>query len=420
MTPSTASTGAITLAGTLGIASGGTSSTTASGALTALGAQPLFTAQTANTVYAGPTTGASATPSFRALVSSDIPALPYGTGSVTSVGLALPASVFNVTGSPVTTTGTLTGTLATQPINTLFAGPASGSAGTPTFRALTSSDLPSLTGSAVTSLSFGTTGLTPSTASQGVITVAGTLAVGNGGTGLNTLATGYIPYGNGTGALSSISSLNFNATNNALNVPTLSASSSTSLTPTLTFNASNSNFSSGVTVTNSYLQALIQNKSGTASASTNYVLSNDLGTDSSYYGEFGMNSSGFSSSTPADFYSINNQIYFSGHDGDIAVGSGNGYKLYFPWGASANSAHVINASGAIGLSTNLGTTPATSGTTGFGTSGQLMQSAGSTAPPTWSSALTGLTIDNTIIGGTTPSTGTFTTITGQTLSLIHI
>lgn len=35
----------------------------------------------------------------------------------------------------------------------------------------------------VTSISFGSTGLTPSTASTGVVTVAGTLATANGGTG---------------------------------------------------------------------------------------------------------------------------------------------------------------------------------------------------------------------------------------------
>jgi hypothetical protein len=42
----------------------------------------------------------------------------------------------------------------------------------------------------VTSLSFGSTGLTPSTATQGAITVAGTLATANGGTGLTALGTG--------------------------------------------------------------------------------------------------------------------------------------------------------------------------------------------------------------------------------------
>jgi hypothetical protein len=59
-----------------------------------------------------------------------------GTGTVTSVALALPASVFTVTGSPVTTTGTLTGTFNTQNNNTVFAGPATGGPLTPTFRTL--------------------------------------------------------------------------------------------------------------------------------------------------------------------------------------------------------------------------------------------------------------------------------------------
>jgi len=40
--------------------------------------------------------------------------------------------------------------------------------------------------SPVTTISFGTTGLTPSTATSGAVTVAGTLAVANGGTGVTT------------------------------------------------------------------------------------------------------------------------------------------------------------------------------------------------------------------------------------------
>jgi hypothetical protein len=170
----------------------------------------------------------------------------------------------------------------------------------------------------------------------------------------------------------------------------LSTSGSTSTTPSLSFNASNSPIASGASISGSYLQFVLQNKSGTAGASTNYVLSNDLGTDSSYYGEFGMNSSVYSSGTPADFFSINNGIYFSGHDGDLTIGSGNGYKTYFAWGTSGQSAHVINASGAIGLNTSI------TGSTNFGTAGQVLTSGGSGATPTW----------------TTPTTGTVTSVTG--------
>ena len=151
----------------------------------------------------------------------------------------------------------------------------------------------------------------------------------------------------------------------------------------LSFNASNSIATFGSTTSGSYNQLVIQNKSTSAGASANYVISNDQGTDSSYYGEFGMNSSTFSASTPSDFFSINNGVYFSGHDGDITVGSGNGYKHYMAWGTTGQSAHVINAVGALGFSTNLGTTPALSGTTGYGTSGQALVTAGSTAAPAW-------------------------------------
>ena len=46
----------------------------------------------------------------------------------------------------------------------------------------------------VSSLSFGTTGLTPSTSTTGAITVAGTLITSNGGTGLTSYTAGDLPY----------------------------------------------------------------------------------------------------------------------------------------------------------------------------------------------------------------------------------
>lgn len=65
-----------------------------------------------------------------------------GSGTVTSVGLSLPAE-FNVTGSPVTTSGTLTASWASETQNFVFAAPSGGS-GTPSFRLLVPSDLPAL------------------------------------------------------------------------------------------------------------------------------------------------------------------------------------------------------------------------------------------------------------------------------------
>jgi hypothetical protein len=59
---------------------------------------------------------------------------------VTSVALSMPA-IFSVSGSPVTTSGTLTASLATQSANTVFAGPVSGGAAAPTFRAIDSADI---------------------------------------------------------------------------------------------------------------------------------------------------------------------------------------------------------------------------------------------------------------------------------------
>lgn len=117
--------------------------------------------------------------------------------AVTSVALSLP-SIFTVSGSPVTTTGTLTGTLASQLANTIFAAP-DGAGGTPSFRALVSADIPSLDASKITTgtlpITRGGTGST-----TGSITGSGALTFTAGGTNTNvTLA----PNGTGTVDVSS-------------------------------------------------------------------------------------------------------------------------------------------------------------------------------------------------------------------------
>jgi len=71
------------------------------------------------------------------------PATPAA-GSVTSVGLSAPGSLFFTSGSPVTSSGTLSMGLVTQSINRFFMGPASGGSASPTFRAMVAADLPAI------------------------------------------------------------------------------------------------------------------------------------------------------------------------------------------------------------------------------------------------------------------------------------
>lgn len=88
-------------------------------------------------------------------------------GTVTSVGLALPSNLFNITVSPITTNGTLTAVYQSIVQNLMFASP-DGLAGTPDFRAIVNNDLP-------------------------------TIDVTHGGTGNNTIGpANTVPYSNGT------------------------------------------------------------------------------------------------------------------------------------------------------------------------------------------------------------------------------
>ena len=80
------------------------------------------------------TQGANANPNWAAV---------GGTGTVTSVAQTVP-SFLSVAGSPVTGSGTLAITANTQNANTVLAGPTTGAAATPAFRALGLTDFPSI------------------------------------------------------------------------------------------------------------------------------------------------------------------------------------------------------------------------------------------------------------------------------------
>lgn len=101
-----------------------------------------------------------------------------GAGSVTSVGLVMPAE-FTVSGSPVVGNSTLTVTKANAATNTVYAGPGSGGAAAPAFRALVTADLPAGTGT-VTSVALTMTvpvALMTAAVVGSPITTNGTLAV---------------------------------------------------------------------------------------------------------------------------------------------------------------------------------------------------------------------------------------------------
>jgi hypothetical protein len=141
---------------------------TITGAKTFSGTVALGSSATATTPTAGDNTTKLATTAFVTNAVSSA-----GGGTVTSVALSLP-SFITVSGSPVTSSGTLTGTLASQTANQVFAAP-NGSNGTPTFRSLVAADIPALS---YLSSSGGTV--------SGNLTVTGDLTINGTTTNINS------------------------------------------------------------------------------------------------------------------------------------------------------------------------------------------------------------------------------------------
>lgn len=158
--------------GGLGAFVGLSGTQTITGSKTFSGSVTLGSSATATTPSNGDSSTKVATTAF---VQNAIGA--FGAGTVTSVALSLPTSIFDVSGSPVTTSGTLTATLDTQTANYVWAGPTTGAASAPTFRALVAGDIPDLS-----STYLPTTGGTISSN----LTVSGNLTVNGTTTTVNS------------------------------------------------------------------------------------------------------------------------------------------------------------------------------------------------------------------------------------------
>jgi hypothetical protein len=185
----------------------------------------------------------------------------------------------------------------------------------------------------VTSFSAGTTGLTPSSATTGAITLAGTLGVPNGGTGLTSLTANYIPYGNGTGAFNSSVNLSFDGTTLVVGPSILAGT----INPIVAATGS----------LNNYIQSYIYNSNTGISASSDFVAYANNSSDLHGWADLGFTSSNYADTV----YTVTgpNEAYLFGsglnntYTGNLvyatdSTGSANAHQWYVGGFTQAKSA----------------------------------------------------------------------------------
>jgi hypothetical protein len=178
--------------------------------------------------------------------------------------------------------------------------------------------------------------ITPST---GTLNVAGALlpttalTVGGGGTGLTTLTAGYVPYGNGTGALSSSANLYFDGTN----LSVTGSTTSTAFIPTGATPPTNGMYLAGTNslgwATNSTLQMFLNssgnlsiNRAGTNGAKLQITVGDIV---------------------PATSGNMNNGVVYEAGGGSQAIGFGVSATNNYTW---INSAYSNSAGTAVPIS----------------------------------------------------------------------
>lgn len=184
------SSGTLTLSGTLAIANGGTGQITANAAFNALAPS-----QTGNSGKYLTTDGTDTSWATNPL------------GTVTSVAATVP-SFLSVSGSPITTSGTLAITYSGTALPI-----ANGGTGQTTANAALNALLPTQTGNASKYLQTDGTNATWDAISLSTADITGILPTANGGTGLSSFTANGVVYASSTSALATGTALTFNGTN---------------------------------------------------------------------------------------------------------------------------------------------------------------------------------------------------------------
>jgi hypothetical protein len=90
---------------------------------------------------------------------------------------------------------------------------------------------------------------------------------------------------------------------------------------------------------NSFIQHIVQNSNVGAAASSDYIVNNNLSTATTYYGDFGMNSSGFSGSGSLN---LPNAVYMYSTSVDLVIGTTTANNIHFVVNNGSTDALTLN------------------------------------------------------------------------------
>ncbi len=285
----------------------------------------------------------------------------------------------------------------------------------------------------VDSISFGSTGLTPSSAQAGVVTVAGTLIAANGGTGQSSYTIGDVLYASTTTTLSRLADV---ATGSVLISGGVGVAPSYSSSPTLSGTVTASKFIANTAITgsltqgafaygtlpysdieiyasyqtnvNNYSQIILHNSSSGTVASSDVIVGNNNTTATTYYGDFGMNSSGF---TGSGAFNAANAVFLAATSGDLAIGTTTSNAIHFVVNNGTTDAATISSAGVFSLGTALAV-----GSGGTGQSSNWTQWGAIYASTTGALSSTAAGVTGQVLIGNTGAAPTWATISTSLVS----
>jgi len=286
--------------------------------------------------------GITVTPSANGVLT--VAATGGGTGTVTSVGLTAP-SIFTVSGSPVTSSGTLALTYSGTALPIANGG--TNSTATPTAGGAVYG-----TGTAYAITAAGTSGAVLTSNGASAPTWSTTAGVNQSDVGT---APNQIPLNQylGSMAYQDENSVKINGGTATLSTVTATASTTGSTTSgaisygTLSYSDTGhlASFATGV---DSYAQVEVQNTNATSNASSDIIVANNNTTASTFYGSLGMNSSAWTGTAGTTSLNAPNMVYLTSTSADLTIGTTTSNAIRFVTNGGADKL-IFDASGNVGI-----------------------------------------------------------------------